>query len=234
MKRAHWILSILFLSKLSLAASALAPVPATSLFVARGFDDNDEVVATLDGYLPSACYQLADAQVTADLARHRIYVQQMAYVSTGFCAQVISPYFNTVRLGRIPAGNYTLMTRDGKLNKTLVVTRAPVPTKDDYLYAPVDSAFAAPYQGSYVAVLTGRFTNTCLRMRAIPVTVTGDTVQVMPIMELRKQDDAGRPCKKAEIPFHVSQKFPALSPGRYLLHVRSLNGRSLNSVFSVE
>ncbi len=235
MRSTKWILSLLCFARLAAGAvSGAVPVPNISLFVPQGFDDNDEVVVTLDGYLPNACYQLTEAVVTRDLTNHRILVQQMAYVSPGPCVQVLSPYVNTVRIGQLPVGSYMIASASGSLRKTLNITRAPIPTKDDYLYAPIDSAMVAPYQGGYVAVLTGRYTNSCLRMRAIPVRATGDTVQVFPIMEFRKADEAGRPCRKVELPFRVTQRLPALSRGRYLLHVRSLNGRSANTVFSVE
>ncbi len=233
MKAIHLIVA-LFCFGGSVFASDLTPVPAEGLFVPRGFDDNDDIVVTLDGYLPSPCYQLAQAQITRDLEHGRIYVQPMARVVGTLCPAVIVPYIQSVSLGRFARGTYRVITGDGKQNQPLVVERAPIPTKDDYLYAPVDTAQVAPYGSGYVAVLTGRFTNSCLRMRAIPVTSSGRTLQVLPIMELTKVDAAGRPCRRVETPFRVTQRLPSLHSGRYLLHVRSLNGQSINTVFSIQ
>jgi hypothetical protein len=62
---------------------------------------------------------------------------------------------------------------------------------------------------------------------------TGRTIQVLPILQLRSKDAAGAPCRRVELPFRLARNLPPLGAGRYLLHVRSLNGRSLNFPFTV-
>jgi hypothetical protein len=161
-----WILMLAMVSGLAMA-SPVVPVASSSLFVPRGFDDNDDIVVTLDGYLPSTCYEIAEPQVTMDGARRQIFVQTMAHVSPGPCAQVIVPFLTEVHLGRLPAGPYTVLTRDGTLRESLIVDPAPVSTQDNFLYAPIDSILVVKSATGYAAVLDGRYTDTCLRLREV-------------------------------------------------------------------
>lgn len=233
MKYHAWMLTLFCFARMAWGVT-VTPVASTAMYVPAGFDDNDEVVVTLEGYLPSTCYQIANIEVTKDLATRQIVLQQMAYVVATTCSQIIIPFVTTVNLGRLPAGSYAVRTRDGQHRQTLVVDRAPAPWPDNYVYAPIESAGVGRLGGGYVVVLNGRYTNTCLRMRDIRVLPTGNTVQILPIMELLKSEDFGKPCRKVELPFRVTQNLPALKAGRYLVHVRSMNGRSVDTVFTVD
>src|SRR5690606_4750662 len=53
-------------------------VPARAVFAPEGFDDNDEAVFMVDGYLPSGCYRLMRPEVEVDHAAKRIAVKPMA------------------------------------------------------------------------------------------------------------------------------------------------------------
>jgi hypothetical protein len=112
----------------------------------------------------------------------------------------------------------------------LQVKRATQPGPDDYLYAPVDRVHVSrDSSGKLIATIQGRFTNTCLTIEEMRVINSGKTLELLPIM---KHEESGS-CQKQEIAYDKSVALPALANGRYLLHVRSLNGQAVNEVFNV-
>ncbi|MBI1859811.1 MAG: hypothetical protein HYR96_02705 [Deltaproteobacteria bacterium] len=223
----------------SAANPRLIPVESRSLFAPVGFDDNDEVQIVLDGYLPDTCYRLASPQVEVNMMARQIVVQQMAYLFSTVCFDMTVPYTTVVSLGRIHDGEYAVVTRDGRLIRSLRVKDGGAQIgPDEFLYAPIDSARVEYRKGSSggltrMAVLEGRVTSSCMRLKDIKVfdhLATG-TVEMLPIMaidSLRAREE----CHTAERPFKVEAPIPPITvEGRYLLHVRSLNGASLNVVF---
>lgn len=230
----------LFLAAMAVSAVA-APVAfaddaptevnvTSTLFTPTGFDDNDEVTVVLDGYLPDPCHRLTEPQVVKADGAKMISVQARALLFPGVCPDVIVPFTQVVKLGRLEKGNYVVRTVDGRQTSRMPVEPAQYPYPDDYLYAPVDRATVEIKGHDYTAILEGRLTNTCLKLRTPLVKPTGKTVQVLPIMDL--VDGPTFNCKRTEAPFRLEVKLPEPpKAGRYLLHVRSLNGQGINEVF---
>ena len=158
-------------------------VSAQNLFAPVGFDDNDEAIVVIDGYLPSACHRLLDAQVTFKPGR-KIVVAPRAREFKGVCPDVVVPFTQVVKLGQLSAGDYLVMSLDGRQLEKLNVKRATLPGPDDYLYAPVDRAWVNyPSTDRWTAVLEGRLTNSCLKIVETKIELTGTTVQLLPIMK---------------------------------------------------
>ncbi|MCB0419004.1 MAG: hypothetical protein KDD39_15265, partial [Bdellovibrionales bacterium] len=114
-------------------------VPVNEVFVPVGFDDNDRVEVVLDGYLPDTCHKLADVKVTIDENSHTMTLDQKAKRVLGACADVTVPFSNVLSLGALEAGTYKIKLADAEESQPLKVTKAPVETPDDFLYAPVDN-----------------------------------------------------------------------------------------------
>ena len=208
----------------------LGDVEAQSLFVPIGFDDNDETVVVLDGYLPDTCFKVAPAMVSRDLEHHQIIVEQQAREFQGPCLDMLVPFTTTVKIGLLPEGEFSLVTNHGKLIEKLPVKKAATIAADDFQYAPIDTVHVEKRSdGTQVAVMTGRFTNQCARIEKVMVTNHEKTLEVMPIMLL--DPTPGAKCLKVETPFRYELSLPALSPERHLLHVRGLDGQSINVVF---
>lgn len=229
-----WTALFLMTASLLAGAGELQPIRDTkNLFIPIGFDDNDDVVVVLDGFLGDACDRLRAPQVKIDRVRHEIRIQPMKERVGQQCPEILVPYHQVVTLGTLPAGRYVVQTADLDLGDVLLVKQAPVTTPDDYLYAPAESAhIASRIGGPATAIVRGRFTDTCstlLETRLIPA---GRVLQVLPILARSARDPQGNACAPADKPFEARVDLPTLAPGRYLLHVRSLNGQSLNTVFS--
>jgi hypothetical protein len=239
-KKLHYGLVLGLLLTLNFAHTAKADteeivdIQPLAFYVPVGFDDNDEVIAVVDGYLPDTCYRIRSAQVKHDLVNNRIIVQPKAVRFPGTCMDVTVPYSTEVRLGTLAEGSYQVATKSGQVSERLEVKEATHEKADDYLYAPVDTVDVQTLAGGKMqAKLMGRFTDTCLRFREVKVTNSGKTLEVLPVMKRVNEEEAGNKCEKREVPFEEVVQLPQLNPGRYLLHVRSLNGQSVNEVFAV-
>jgi hypothetical protein len=209
-------------------------LPAGTIYVPVGFDDNDDVVVVVDGYLPDTCYRLRPAEIKISFSNRTVLVQPKAVRLPSSCRGVIVPYSTVVHLGTFPEGTYSVAAKDADTKETLKVERASIGQIDDYLYAPIDSVRVIPEaNGSLRALLRGRFTNTCLRIDTIKVINSGKVLEVLPTMKQLSAQESGAICVAKEKSYEVSVALPKLNVGRYLLHVRTLNGQSENEVFTV-
>ena len=235
-----WVLGLSAASSLwSSFAQATEPemveVDSENLFVPNGFDDNDEASVVLDGYLKSGCYKLADAKFTVDSTTNTIHITQYARKYQGPCVAVLVPFTNEVHLGVLPHGDYSVVTNErSALSERLNVKEALNAGPDDFLYAPVEGVtvheIRADSDGNYVAFLTGRYTTNCMAWDSSKIIGNGKTIAVQPIIKMLDLPV----CEDATIPFRVAVDLPReLVEGRHLLHTRSLNGRSINTVFTV-
>jgi hypothetical protein len=74
--------------------------------------------------------------------------------------------------------------------------------------------------------------SSCLDFQDVRVIDSGKTFEVLPILTMHSADPHGGPCRNVERAFERTVELPELKPGRYLLHVRSMNGQSVNEIFS--
>lgn len=205
-------------------------ISSNYLFAPVGFDDNDDVVVVVDGYMPDTCHRFLGSTATKDPVTGEISIRTQAKRFDGMCFDVIVPFTSVVSLGSMPTGNYTVTANAGALRAKVEVNKASAPGPDDYLYAAVDAARVQVNGPSHI-VLEGRLTSTCLEFDRIDVFHHGNTLEVLPILKLAPlQSDTV--CMPEEKAFIKTVQMPELKPGRYLLHVRSLNGQSINTVFN--
>jgi len=212
----------------------LVPLTDTrNVFVPVGFDDNDETTVVLDGYLPDPCHRLRQPDVQIDAQKKTVTITPFGERFQGYCPDFIVPYHQIVSLGKLRASDYTVRVLGTDLQQPLAVTVAKNPGPDDYLYAPIDRAEVLKTgHGKMQARLHGRFTDTCLVIEEVKVKNSGKTIEVLPIMKLLARPPHGLPCRPIERPFTAKVDLPQLAAGRYLLHVRSLNGQAVNEIFS--
>lgn len=228
------ILNVLLLGlPLSMATASdgeIVSIEPKNFFVPVGFDDNDQTVAVMDGYLPDTCYRLRPAIVEVDATNQKIVVEAQAVKYPGPCMDVIIPYSSVVQLGVLAVGNYKIVTKGGKELEKVEVKRATSPGPDEFLYAPVENTQVETSAGKAHAHLFGRYTNSCMEIQDIKVINSGKTIEVLPIMG--KKPNAGV-CVPMEVPYEKIIQLPTLKANeRYLLHIRSLDGQSVNQVFT--
>ncbi len=217
---------------LSASAMARANVPAARLYVPTGYDETDEVVVVIEGYLKSACYQIRKAMVIENGKIFEVFPQ--AELRGTDCDPLPVPYVQEVVLNpeqSLDAGSYEVhVPSRGKTLVEPLVVEATV----NRAYAPVDNAEVGTLSGGKLrATIEGRFQNTCMVLDQIDLsTRNGKTYELLPLVKMLKKDPQGKPCRRQERPFNAGRDFAEPPPGRYLLHVRSQNGHSVNHIFT--
>lgn len=241
MKLSHAFSFGMVLSAMSAAALA-APVKTTApvdrLFIPEGFDDNDKVEVVLYGEFPSSCYRIDGVDVTknAQTGRYEISASALRYDGE-ICAQVITPYIKPVQLGILEAGAYDAVAK-GNENTLSRFEIAPRKTEspDDFIYAPVTTASVAweAASGKQLLNLKGNYPLTlvgCAIIDDVKINVTkDDVVVVQPIMEFI---DDERCDSRTDLSFDENFVMPQAFVGKGLLHVRVMNGNSLNSLLDI-
>lgn len=210
-------------------------IEAKYLFVPGGFDNNDQIQVTIDGYLPNACYKLAEPRVDYDDASRTYTITAVANkfdADSVVCGMYEVPYTVTANLGQVREGDYTIATK-GAAKRSLHVKQSTGIGPDDYFYAPVDHVHVdvSLTRKEIIATVEGRFTNSCMRWEEIKTIDEGSDVVLLPVISMADRSD----CRNQEMRYKAMQvKLPWRQPGRYLLHVRGLSGAAVNHVFEVE
>ena len=208
-----------------------AAVSFDKIFVPRGFDSNDNVEVVGVGNFAHSCYHIAPADVAVDQQAHTISLSPVAYRIGGMCLQVQLPFARVVEVGILNPGHYQIIqSADHKDLGSLDVELAKGGAVDNFLYAPISQAFYTQENGASQVRLTGYFPNSCMRMKEVRSTVSADTIVILPIVEM---NDNGN-CLAQPTAFKAVTNLSKLKLGRYLLHVRSMNGHSINEIIDVD
>lgn len=209
------------------------PSPVERIFVPHGFDDNDDVEIIMHGDLKDTCHHIGRTGADVDEEAKHITVWASAYVyeANEGCAQTEAPFLQTVRVGLLKPGRYTVSYRDdASLQSEFNVRPATAITPDDFMYAPVENAavFAAE-DGAQTLVLQGHYPYMyvgCMQIKEVRMTREGDVLVVQPITEVLQGDVCRQRPSDQSYKMTVTVTEPLSTEG--LLHVRGLNGDSLN------
>jgi hypothetical protein len=203
-----------------------------NVFVPPGFDDNDNAQIVLAGNLPSTCYKSTTASFQLDRERREIRVRNQVYYYPGcWCLNVLVPYHRVIDLGVLEAGTWRIVaetgtggSRDaGELTIGHSANRGP----DDAVYALVDEASVFGAAGSKILVIQGRLSSNCMALDDTEVLYRADDViEVLPKVRIESEEN----CDKVGEAFTTQVELQPPTPGRKLVHIRSLNGQSVNKV----
>lgn len=238
-------ITLLSISNFANAKSSIKEIKEVSLtevFVPPiGYDDNDNIEIVIDGKLPSPCYDLHSTSV--DRIEEKIYIKQFIRkknisecLNDQSSNHLLFPvhFSNTISLGELDHGTYHLDYKSLNNNhKTFIVSKSQHRSIDNFLYAPVSSVFIPEliYETSNAqVVLTGIFENTCmvLEEQNIEIKKLDNIFIILPKLSL-----LNRNCVNTKRPLQNIIDLGTVRPGRYLIHVRSITGRSVNKAFTV-
>lgn len=235
----------IFVSGLVSAFQLLAaqdPVPAQAkhvdwqikaVYTPMNFDDNDTVQFVIEGKFPNACYSIGNTWSRSYPDHKTVLFGYDVIYEPGPCLQVESFFAKTVEVGTLPEGEYKIATFRN-INRPLGklrVQKARSRTKDNSPYAPVTSAIVESDDSGLrrFLTLTGYFPNTCLQIDpdATQVVATARNVlEVLPFVRM-----VGDVCSSTIQPYTYTLQIPeSVPPGKYLIHIRTMNGNSLNNV----
>ena len=214
-----------------------------------GYDSNDNIEIVLDGKLPSACYDLFQTKIIPVPEKNKFLIKQFIRQKhltecetehSEHQGEIFPVQFTTVvSLGELAAGEYRIDYKKAASSgtkgvKTFQVSTATAEGIDDHLYAPVSSAFIPELIYSTPnaqVILTGILGNSCMEMLPSDVQVEkyGNIFVILPKLKLSMQQE----CVANPRPLQQFVSLGAVEPGRYLVHVRSMTGRSVNKTFTV-
>lgn len=205
-----------------------ALVPVNAVFAPNGFDNNDDAQVVVSGYLPNLCYKAPRTQVA--VRGNTVFVAVKALVDeNSYCPEVIVPVLEPISLGVLPAANYRVVVNAGarfQARTLFSVGEASGSTIDDYVYANVDHVEVVP--GSRRVVLKGFNPSDCFVFdRTEFVSNSRDTLSVLPILKQIRTT-----CPRKMVPFAIGVEIPRGLPAEeILLHVRVMDGKSVNTIF---
>ena len=205
------------------------PIPLDHAYVPAGFDGNDQVQLVVEGWFRASCYRLGHVQVSVDFDRHVIKLSPIGLMYGGMCLDVMVPFYKTVELGILPPGRYSVVQTLGGTLTEINVAPSTTGDPDDYLYASVSQAYLDADGSQSRIIISGEFSNSCMVMDEIKVTTEPEVIVVQPITKLKASDT----CRRGRFPFEKVVPVKVPRPGRYLLHVRAMNGNAVNSLVDI-
>lgn len=221
------------------AIAQTAPTLVNSAFdtgyIPEGFDTNDRIEMVAEGVFPNTCFRPASVRVDVNHDTKTIEVGSAAYHYDGFCLQMLLPFDQTIELGLLQNGTYQVRQKVVSGPESFLgevkVKSATNSGADDFLYAPINQAFFEQDGSKSVLKLSGEFTSSCMRLADVMVSVQPKVVVVQPIAEVATAP--GVRCVDGKFPFQKTVEIKDVKNGRYLIHVRSMNGKSVNSLVDV-
>lgn len=219
------IMMISFAAKIQ--AYHMQAVPVDNIFAPNGYNSNDNVEVVVSGFLPNLCYRDLEIVPQVDGNQVKIRVQAKSYDGPGIgCADVIVPFIENVKIGLLDQGDYDVIANNDR-KVPLYVEEFSDDAIDDEFLANVESI--EKNIDSRIIKLKGHNPSDCYEFDRFDVSDNGiDVYSVKPIM--KKVRDF---CPMKMIPFELNYEVPQdLMSNRILIHVRSMYGQSVNSLFN--
>lgn len=221
------ILTSLLMISAAQAGAESTEAPVKHLYIPSGFDSNDSVEVVVTGTFPNPCY--ARSTVSVDIKDDQIAIEVTAIrrETKAACPQMEVPFKEVVSLGNLQGGAYAI-TVNNKLSDNLVVAESPSNSVDDHIYAAIDNL---EKKGPNAYVLHGWRYSNCVQFDRVEVVSNGkDTLSVLPIM---KQVSDHCPMKGMPVAFPVNLNFRNLKTSEPLIHVRTMDGKSFNTILNL-
>jgi hypothetical protein len=226
----------------ALAASPrVIQAPLQTFYVPNGFDDNDNIEIVAHGEFPNSCYRVgkAEARIVPETNTVEVSVSALQYDGE-ICAQVVTPYIKPISLGLMVKGNYSIKAKQAPaVQKNFAVSARQTESPDDFIYAPVESAALVTRfeSGQQYVNLKGRYPQTfvgCAVMKEVAIqNAPSDVLVVQPVMDFVQNDDPRCGLRQTD-EFDLYYPLETAFYGEGLLHVRVMNGNSLNSYLNVQ
>lgn len=226
------LIALVFSLLVPMSAAAASPAavyaPVSHVYSPIGFDNNDETQVIVSGYLPNLCYKAPKAEVSV-LCDTIIITMKALHEDRVHCAQAVVPYLEAVSVGVIPQGDYKIVVNAGSRNEfrsRISVGDARTSAVDDYIYGNINSIEKG--NGPRKVLLKGYNPSDCFEFDRVEFVSNGkDAYSVMPIMKQVREH-----CPMKMVPMTLEAQVPAdLKIENLLLHVRVMDGRSINGLF---
>ena len=206
-------------------------VPVDHIYVPKGFDSNDNTEIIVEGQLPNLCHKSPMTKVEFIEGKVKVTVSALKYDETNpFCVPVAVPFIQPVALGVLDKGFYDIEVNGKSIyakDASISISESTSSAVDDHIYANVAYVEDKDDTGRKVRIV-GYTPSDCLEFEEVAFADNGkDTVAVLP-----KMKQVYEHCPMKMVPFEKEVEVPKnLKRDKILLHVRSMNGKSINSLF---
>jgi hypothetical protein len=234
MKLQNLLFATLLIGNVSFAGTPISKiVPVDHAFIPAGFDSNDNVEVVITGYLPNLCHKSPSAKVEIKGSKIDIKMTSLYYQeSNPFCPEMVVPFTKSVALGVMDKGNYEI-TVNGKSpwekKEKIAILESTSNAVDEFQYAYVQ--YIDKEIGNNEVALKGYNPSDCFVLDKIThVSNKKDAYSVLPKMKQIREF-----CPMKMIPFSYDWKVPTeLESEKVLIHVRTMDGNSVNTVISTK
>jgi hypothetical protein len=230
------IIAGLLFSQIVMASPEIVLSPVDHLYIPEGFDSNDSVEVVVTGSFPNACFSRNQVEVAVNHDVIDITVTAIApdksRQASPLCINMLVPFKEVVPVGNLQGGDYEIRVNHQaatQLKDKLTVGEASSNAVDNHIYAAIDYV---EQKSKNDFVLHGWRYSNCVDLKKIEVVSNGkDTFSILPVM---KQTAAICPMKGMPIAYQVKLDFSALKMLKPLLHVRTMDGKSVNAIVNLE
>jgi len=221
------LLVVMFIAAASIAADPISQMaPIDHVYSPKGFDSNDNVEVVIEGHLPNLCWKAPKAEVMISGKIININVKALNYEQDNvFCAEAIVPYLLPIEVGLLDKGDYRVVV-NGIEDSAMHIDESSSDAVDDHVYANVE--YIERELGSRVVDLKGYNPSECFVFDRVEIANNGsDVYSVLPVME-----QVSDFCPMKMVPFSIDMEVPKdLKANKVLLHVRAMDGKSVNALF---
>lgn len=223
------IMPLMLLASISTFAYAeIVSAPVKHLYLPDGFDSNDAVEVVVTGVFPSACFSRNDVKVKVIDDVIDIKVTAISQEKTRSCPDMVVPFKEVVHVGTLQGGEYKVV-----VNKTLEdnfsIMEASSSSVDDHIYAAIE--YIEKKSQKEVVLHGWRYSN-CIDLDKVEVVSNKkDTLSILPVM---KQLSSFCPMKMMPTQYAVKVDLSSMKMKEPLLHVRTMDGKSINSIINME
>jgi len=218
---------ILILVAMAVAANSLSmEVPVERVFAPNGFNSDDSAQVVVSGYLPDLCYYDPYAQV--EVNENVIDIKMLSKHSGGNkslgCAELVRDFLQPVDLGVLDQGDYEVRV-NGIKSAELEIVESESDAFEDISVALV--ADVKVDQEVNLAKIEVWKPSDCYEFEELDIKDNGvDVYSVIP--KMKKVSDF---CPMKVVPVDIELNIPNyLQSEKVLLHIRSIDGKSFNSV----
>ncbi len=206
-----------------------------NIFIPSGFDSNDNVQIIVNGILPNPCYKVQGIETKLNQKSKKIEIKIIGARTVGdICITILSEYTEVVNLGKLTTGKYKIKAigRKSNIKKTFNISEATTTNQDNYQYAQITAVKInnTDFENHSAEIsIDGNFRESCFSLDKMNLNITKDKViEVLPIMK-----KTSKMCQDVLVPFNYTLSTGPLVEGKYLVHVRSEKGTSLNTVIDL-
>lgn len=222
------------------SVAALAGLPVKKIinveevFIPDGFDSNDTTEIVISGYLPNLCHKTPSVDMVKKDKNIFLKVTALSYHKTNpFCPQVAVPFIEKVKLGVLNKGEYKIVINENTRYEEVTsinIVDSQDSIIDNHIYANVEYIEDLGDKDNIVA-LKGYNPSYCFELDRVEYKSNGkNTYSILPIMKQNSEL-----CPRKMTPFSYEILIPKeLNRKKVLLHVRSMDGSSINKIVTLQ